>query len=73
MCADEWRSLSKSSSFSLVGKTRGCSTSCASAVADMNRARSMMDDFDFDDALIVENAENAVGMEVEVDTAALVA
>jgi hypothetical protein len=33
----------------------------------------MMDDFDFDDALIVENAENAVGMEVEVDTAALVA
>jgi len=71
MCADEWRSLSKSSSFSLVGKTRGCSTSCASAVADMNRARSMMDDFD--DALMVENAENAVGVEVEVDTAALVA
>jgi hypothetical protein len=71
MCADEWRSLSKSSSFSLVGKTRGCSTSCASAVADMNRARSITDDFD--DALMVENAENAVGVEVEVDTAALVA
>ena len=71
MCADEWRSLSKSSSFSLVGKTRGCSTSCAAAVADMNRARSIMDDFD--DAVMVENAENAVGVEVEVDTAALVA
>lgn len=73
MCADEWRSLSKSSSFSLVGKTMARSCSCTSAVADMKRALSIMDDLN--DALKVENAENAVGVEVkvEVDTAALVA
>jgi hypothetical protein len=72
MCADEWRSLSKSSSFSLVGKTmaRSCSCSCTSAVADMKRARSIIDDLD--DVLKVGNAVG-VEVKVEVDTAALVA